>query len=436
MTFDNFERFKRPTPTWFKDAKFGIFIHWGVYSVPAWAEPTGELGLVDDENWWAHNPYAEWYYNTILIEGSPAQKHHQQVYGGMPYDNFLDKWSAESFNPESWAQLFKKAGAQYIIPTTKHHDGIALWNAPGTGNRNTVMRGPKKDLIGAIEREVRKAGMKFGIYYSGGLDWSISQFPPLTKFDHIKEYRPRDAAYAMYCYEHLKDLISRYKPDILWGDIDYPDFGKREGEYSLAEIFDYFYTTVTDGVVNDRWQVPHSDFKTSEYQHMLGNESFESWENCRGIGLSFGYNQVEDEKHYISTTTALRHLIDIVSRGGNLLLNVGPTAQGLIPDFQRQVLEGVGDWLNINGDAIYGTRSALDCQSSDSPWVRWTAKGDSRYAIIEAQGRVNLEIPQKISASHASLPGGGTIPIQREGSSVTLEIPAPKVPGPSVIEFR
>lgn len=156
MSFDNFARFHRPTPNWFKEAKFGIFIHWGAFSVPAWAEPTGELGVVDEKNWWAHNPYAEWYYNTILIDGSPAQKHHKEAYGDIPYDNFLDMWSAKSFDPESWANLFKKAGAQYVIPTSKHHDGIALWDAPGTGNRNTVKRGPKRDLIGSIEREVRK----------------------------------------------------------------------------------------------------------------------------------------------------------------------------------------------------------------------------------------------------------------------------------------
>jgi len=436
MEFKNFERFNRPVPTWFKNAKFGIFIHWGAYSVPAWAEPIGELGTIDDETWMAHNPYAEWYYNTILIDGSPAQKHHKEVYDGAPYDNFLDMWSAKSFNPDDWASLFKKAGARYIIPTTKHHDGITLWDAPGTGTRNTVARGPKRDLVGALEQAVRKAGMKFGVYYSGGLDWSISLFPPMTKGEHVRGYRPKDAAYAMYCYEHLMDLITRYKPDVLWDDIEYPDFAKREGAYSLAKIFDHYYKTVPQGVVNDRWEVPHADYKTSEYQAMLDNESAEAWENCRGIGLSFGYNQVEDERHYMSINAALHHLIDIVSRGGTLLLNVGPTADGIIPDFQRKVLEGMGAWLDVNGKAIYASTTAKDCKPSDSPWVRWTAQGNSRYAIIDATGSVTFEVPSSITATTASVLGGGSVQLQRNGNSATVEISAPKVEGPTVLEFN
>jgi alpha-L-fucosidase len=210
----------------------------------------------------------------------------------------------------------------------------------------------------------------------------------MTIGDHVRGFRPSDAAYAMYCYEHITDLINRYKPDVLWDDIEYPDFSKREGAYSLAAIFDHYYKTVPQGVINDRWGVPHSDYKTSEYQHSLDNESGAAWENCRGIGLSFGYNQIEDEKHYMSINAAQHHLIDIVSRGGNLLLNVGPTADGEIPAFQRKVLEGIGAWLDVNKSAIYASHPAEDVKSSDSPWVRWTANGKKRFAIIDATGAV------------------------------------------------
>jgi alpha-L-fucosidase len=134
---------RRPLPRWFAQARLGIFIHWGPYAVPAWAEPTGALGVVPVAQWFTHNPYAEWYHNTIRIAGSPAAQHHQQVYGGAPYDDFLDAWTASSFDPHDWARLFAAAGAEYVIPTTKHHDGVAPWDAPGTCARNTVHRGPR-----------------------------------------------------------------------------------------------------------------------------------------------------------------------------------------------------------------------------------------------------------------------------------------------------
>ena len=114
-------------PTWLDDTPLGIFIHWGAYSVPGWAEPHGELGTEPDEKtWFTHNSYAEWYFNTIRIPGSPASRHHQETYGSLPYDCFLDMWRAERFDPDDWAALFKKAGAGLVIPTTKHHDGITL----------------------------------------------------------------------------------------------------------------------------------------------------------------------------------------------------------------------------------------------------------------------------------------------------------------------
>ncbi|MDA8440331.1 MAG: alpha-L-fucosidase, partial [Propionibacterium sp.] len=181
MEYESFGAFsERDVPAWFDRTKFGIFIHWGAYSVPAWAEPVGALGAVPDDQWFAHNPYAEWYYNTIRIEGSPAADHHREVWGGRPYDEFLDLWQAELFDPDAWCALFAAAGAGHVIPTTKHHDGIALWDAPGTDGRNTVTRGPRRDLVGDIVGAARRAGMRAGVYYSGGLDWHVRPFPPHT----------------------------------------------------------------------------------------------------------------------------------------------------------------------------------------------------------------------------------------------------------------
>ena len=442
MVDNVFDRFEREVPEWFLDAKLGFMVSWGAFSVPAWGEPIGELGTIDDwKHWFKHNPYAEWYYNTIRIEGSPAREFHKKNFNDCEYDDLLDLWKAENFNPDEWAKLFAYAGAQYIVPLSKHHDGITLWDAPGTGTRNTVHRGPKRDIIGELAVAVRKAGMRSAVYYSGGLDWEVTKtMPPITDnlgHDGNGLTRPNDAAYAMYAYEHVIDLIDRYKPDVLWNDIEWPNFAKREGEYSLAALFDHYYKVVPHGVVNDRWgKETHFDYETSEYQYFSENEGAAAWENCRGIGLSFGYNQVESEIHSLNTESALRHFLDIVSRGGNFLLNVGPTASGEIPEIQKKVLMGLGDWMAINSEGVYATRAVADIAPSDTPWVRWAKKGDRIFAYVDAVGAVEIEVPEKVSnLSTTRILGGGSIEVKRSGNKISMTVPAPKVAGPTVIEF-
>ncbi len=435
-----FNRFEREVPEWFLDAKLGFMVSWGAFSVPAWGEPIGELGTIEDwKEWFRHNPYAEWYYNTIRIEGSPAREYHKKNFNDCDYDDLLDMWKAEKFQPDEWAKLFAYAGAQYIVPLSKHHDGITLWDAPGTGTRNTVHRGPKRDLIGDIATAVRKAGIRFAVYYSGGLDWEVTKtLPAISDNDQHKGLqRPVDAAYSMYAYKHVIDLIDRYKPDVLWNDIEWPDFSKREGQYSLAALFDYYYKAVPHGVVNDRWgKETHSDYETSEYQYMADSENADAWENCRGIGLSFGYNQVESEQHSLNTESALRHFLDIVSRGGNFLLNVGPTASGEIPEIQKKVLMGLGDWMAINSGAVYATRAIKEIPATDAPWVRWAKKGNSVFAYIDAIGNVEFSAPASlVNAKKATIFGGAAITATRNGDKISMTIPAPKVPGPTVIEF-
>ena len=438
---DVFKRFEREVPEWFLDAKLGFMVSWGAFSVPAWGEPIGELGTIDDwKEWFKHNPYAEWYYNTIRIEGSPAREFHKKNFNDCDYDDLLDMWKAEKFQPDEWAKLFAYAGAQYIVPLSKHHDGITLWDAPGTGTRNTVHRGPKRDLIGDIATAVRKAGIRFAVYYSGGLDWEVTKTMPAISDSNQGNggmQRPVDAAYSMYAYKHVIDLIDRYKPDVLWNDIEWPDFSKREGEYSLAALFDYYYKEVPHGVVNDRWgKETHSDYETSEYQYMADSENAAAWENCRGIGLSFGYNQVESEQHSLNTESALRHFLDIVSRGGNFLLNVGPTASGEIPEIQKKVLMGLGDWMAINSGAVYATRAIKEIPATDTPWVRWAKKGNSVFAYIDAVGNVEFSAPASlVNDRKATIFGGAAITATRNGDKISMTIPAPKVPGPTVVEF-
>jgi len=438
---DVFNRFEREVPEWFLDAKLGFMVSWGAFSVPAWGEPIGELGTIDDwKEWFKHNPYAEWYYNTIRIEGSPAREFHKKNFNDCDYDDLLDMWKAEKFQPDEWAKLFAYAGAQYIVPLSKHHDGITLWDAPGTGTRNTVHRGPKRDLIGDIATAVRKAGIRFAVYYSGGLDWEVTKTLPAISDNNQGNggmQRPTDAAYSMYAYKHVIDLIDRYKPDVLWNDIEWPDFSKREGEYSLAALFDYYYKEVPHGVVNDRWgKETHFDYETSEYQFMADSENAPAWENCRGIGLSFGYNQVESEQHSLNTESALRHFLDIVSRGGNFLLNVGPTASGEIPEIQKKVLMGLGDWMAINSGAVYATRAIKEIPATDTPWVRWAMKGNSVFAYIDAVGNVEFSAPASlVNEKKATIFGGSAITATRNGDKISMTISAPKVPGPTVIEY-
>jgi alpha-L-fucosidase len=222
----------RVLPQWARDASLGIFVHWGPYSVPAWAEPTGALGAAPDDEWFAHNAYAEWYANTIRIEGSPAAEHHAHEFGGAPYADFLDAWQAESYDPADWARLFRSVGADYVVPTTKHHDGVALWDAPGSGMLTTVARGPRRDLIAPLAEAVRAEGLRFGVYYSGGLDWAVTDFPPHRSSNDVGRLRPTDAAYNAYVHAHVADLIERFRPDVLWNDIDWPDAGKESGPHS------------------------------------------------------------------------------------------------------------------------------------------------------------------------------------------------------------
>lgn len=378
----------RPTPEWYLDAKLGIFIHWGPYSVPAWAVPTGELGAVDPVVFMRDSPYAEWYANTIRIDGSPAAEHHRTRYGSAPYSRFIDDWRAERFDPADWARLVRRAGARYAVLTTKHHDGACLWDAPGTRGYTTVRRGPGRDLVAAVAGAVRAENVRFGAYYSGGLDWHVGDLPPVTHPDQLAAtHRPSDDGYARYAEAHVRDLIARYRPDVLWNDIDWPDAGKSR----LGALFEHYYDRVPDGVVNDRWGVGHHDFRTSEYQSGRANETADRpWEHCRGIGLSFGYNVQEDARHGLTGAAAVRLLLDIVARGGNLLLNVGPRADGTIPDLQRTTLDELGAWLAVNGEAVYGTRPVPSAGPLPDGCLGLVQRDGIRYAYLDGPAAVPL----------------------------------------------
>lgn len=420
----------RPTPTWFRRAKLGFFIHWGAYSVPAWAEPTGEFGTITARDWYAHNPYAEWYANTIRLPGSPAAAHHTATYGDQPYASFLDSWTAEGFDPDELVGPLAAAGGRYLVLTTKHHDGIALWEAPGSAPMNTVVRGPHRDLVDLVATAARRAGMRFGAYYSGGLDWWKRPTPPIGLEDTFEiNDRPRDQEYAAYAASHVRDLITRYAPDLLWNDVEWPDAGKTFGPDGLGALFEEYYRLVPEGLVNDRWNVPHADFTTSEYQHGLDNEHG-VWENCRGLGLSFGYNSAEEPRHALTGPQAVRHLVDVVSRGGRLNLGVGPTAEGRLPDWQLHIVQDLARWTSVAGDLLDDAEPAPEHSATDSEhWLRWARTPDGLLAFVDHPDAGGHEVPLEGAARLLTPEWADT----RQAGDQTLVALHPGRPGPAVL---
>lgn len=393
-------------PSWALDASLGIFIHWGPYSVPAWAEPTGMWGAVPEQQWFGHNAYAEWYANTIRIPGSPAEAHQQDTYGGQKYSEFLDAWHGEDFDAQEWARLFAAAGADYVIPVTKHHDGVALWDAPASEGLNTVSRGPKRDIVGQIATAVRAEGMRFGVYYSGGLDWAYSDFPAIETMRDVEHYRPIDTGYAKYATDHVRDLIEKYQPSVIWNDIEWPDAGKDDG--TLAELMSFYRSAVPDGIVNDRWGAGVGGYPTSEYAYDSDHEQGVGWEHNRGLGLSFGFNQLEDESLTLTSRELARLYCDVVSRGGRLLINIGPKASGEIPDIQRKTLEQFGEWLGKVKPLTIG-RSPLaagEVQAKDTvsagTWFRaWSSQGRT---VIVTDGSTSAERVDRREVIQLELP--------------------------------
>ncbi len=369
-----------PVPDWFHDAKLGIFIHWGLYSVPAFAPPTGELGKVDWNTWFYQNPYAEWYLNSLRLETSATRKHHNEKYGAdFDYYRFATTFhkDSEKWDPAKWAEVIKRTGAGYAVLTTKHHDGFALWPSKAKHpTRNDLTT--KRDFVGELTSAVRKQGMRLGLYYSGGLDWSF-ETKPVAKMADLRTTAPQSQAYADYADAHWRELIERYEPAVLWNDIGYPKLGK------IANIFADYYNRLPEGLVNSRFNSPHIDFTTPEYTR-YDKIVDKKWETCRGLGFSFGYNQVEDGRHVIAVDKLIEMLIDITAKNGNLLLNIGPRADGSISEIQMDRLTKLGDWMKTHGEGIRGTRPNPALPQAKTPTgeeIRFTRKDDrTLYAFV------------------------------------------------------
>ncbi|AQG82447.1 alpha-L-fucosidase [Spirosoma montaniterrae] len=430
---------KHPLPGWFDDAKLGIFVHWGLYSVPGWAKGTKKplqeiLATTKGEEWFANNPYAEWYMNSLRIDGSSTQQYHKATYGdSFSYDDFVPVFNREikKWNPNQWAKLFKDAGAQYVVLTTKHHDGFLLWPSkqPNPFKKNYQA---SRDIVGELTQAVNGQGLKMGLYYSSGLDWTFNQ-KTINNFPDLFTAGPQQPEYVTYLGNHWRELTDRYNPYVLWADIGSPK------AYNPVPVIAEFYNKNPQGVVNNRhtfeFAAPsakpavHYDFTTPEYQ-MLDSIARKKWETCRGIGLSFGYNRTEDAATFLSVDGLVDSFVDIVSKNGNLLLNVGPEADGTIPAGQLERLNGLGVWLKTNGEAIYGTRpwTKAEAKTSTDGRVRFTKKGESLYAILldEPTGKTVTisELPLTDVRAVTALSDGKPVKHTFANGTLTLTMPA------------
>jgi alpha-L-fucosidase len=375
-TFDAIK--DRACPAWFADAGFGIFIHWGIFSVPAWA-PRGaaihELARTHYDDMNKYLPYAEWYENAMRLPGSATAAHHRAHYGDRPYASFRPEFdaAARAFDAGAWADLFRDAGARYVVFVTKHHDGYCL--GP-TAVENPWRPGwhTKRDFVGELADAARARGMRFGLYYSGGLDWTARP-EPIANLGDMFACVPTEREYADYAAAQVRELIARYKPSVLWNDIAWP------AKTAVPQLFADYYAAVPDGVVNDRWFAedalfnhlrepearagfnammkariaaadgpqenpapPHCDFRTVEYG-IGAIPTNKKWEACRGLGLAFGYNRNEQPSDYLDGAGLIAFHRDVRAKSGNLLINVGPMADATIPREQQEPLRALGATL-------------------------------------------------------------------------------------------
>ncbi len=405
----------RPIPKWFTDAKFGIFIHWGLYAVPAWG-PT-------DAN--VYDKYAEWYWNKLMNENSSVHQNfvdfHNRVYGeDFKYQDFVEGFTCEMFNPEDWAEIFKNAGAKYVVLTSKHHEGFTLWPSEESWNWNAVDVGPHRDLAGDLIKAVREEGLRMGYYYSL-YEW----FNPLYHSD-VNKYVDQ------HMIPQMKDLVNSYKPDIVWtdGEWDHPHEVWKSTEF-LAWLYNDS-PVKEEVVVNDRWgketRSKHGGIYTTEYDLVHSGVMTETmthpWEECRGIGGSFGYNRNENLESYSTSEELVHILIDKVSRGGNLLLNVGPTADGRIPVIQQQRLKDMGDWLNVNGEAIYATTTWENSDDAKIENVYYTKKGNDLYVICTSFPEKPITIKGVKSTKVSMLGYDGKVVAKSKGENVTITPPS------------
>ena len=324
---------------WFREARFGLFIHWGVYAVPA--------GV-----WQGKSVGAEWIMNQGKIPVAD-------------YRAFAEKFTAAKYDPEAWAQLAADAGIKYVVITTKHHDGFALFDSAASDWNAVKASGARRDLIAPLAAAVRKHGLKFGTYYSQSQDWvnlggGKGRDQP---WDAAQKQGDFDTYLKTIALPQVRELLDQFNPDILWWDTEYsmtPERARPFFDLVLAHPPLIHNSRLGGGVLGD--------FRTSEQRIPASAMLGRALEVNMTINRSWGYRA--DDLEWKSAQQLIRNLSDIASKDGNYLLNVGPTAEGVIPQPEIDRLLALGRWLKINGEAIYATRGGLYLKPLD--WGRTT----------------------------------------------------------------
>ena len=352
-------------PTWWNERRYGLFVHSSVGAVPSFS-PIGE--------------YAEWYWShmgpeqleDVLLHPSPMAEvlaYHRDRWPHIQhYDDFIPLLTYHRFDADEQLELATSAGMNYLVHTTKFHDGFCWWDAPGT-QRTSVLQGPQRNVVGELADACRRSDVLFGTYYSL-LDWADDRYPDKSYIDEI-------------LHPHVLDLVERYGSQILWGD---GHWGHGPDLWRGAELIERAQEIAAkqghELLINDRWWHPSPSIVTYEYNAPADIE-LTPWELCRGVGHSFGNNRAERAEHMLSTGALLDLLTEVIAKGGNLLLNVGLTADGSIPQLQQQPLREVGAWVNAHRDVVHGSRP-FD-QWGDAQ-VRYVRVGDDVVAVDLSAG--------------------------------------------------
>ncbi|HEY4293481.1 alpha-L-fucosidase [Luteibacter sp.] len=348
------------SPAWYDDAKFGIFIHWGVYSVPAFG--------------------SEWYSRNMYKQGTKEFDHHVATYGPQSrfgYKDFVPMFKAGHFDPDAWAALFREAGARYVVPVAEHHDGFAMYDSK-LSDWTAVKKGPKRDVIGLLAKAIRGQGMHFGVsshraehdwFFDGGRHFDSDVNDPANAelygpaVDHLSvhdENLADDWTYVSQAWlddwlARTTELIDDYHPDLIYFDwwIGHPTFRN-----TLPTLLSYYYNdgAKRDGVVVNYklGDIPEGAGTLDIERGQLTGIHATHWQTDTSISNdSWGY--VENDT-YKSPTFIIHLLADVVSKNGNLMLNIGPRADGTIPQGAQETLLSIGRWLKTNGEAIYGSK--------------------------------------------------------------------------------
>ncbi|MFC0438965.1 alpha-L-fucosidase [Kutzneria buriramensis] len=385
-------------PYWFQDAKFGIFIHWGVYSVPAWSPPGKQ--------------YAEWYWNWMQDPSNAVYDYHRQTFGAnFNYDDFIPQFKAEKWNPLDWLNLFVDAGARYYVLTSKHHEGFALWDSKVSG-RTAAKLGPKRDLVKDLFAASRQhtPQLRNGLYFSMP-EWFNPDNPWMGHAPR-NPYTGAAVPYTGYAsgrdfvldYQlpQMLELVHGYDPDVIWCDIG----GVNDSRRLMAEYFNHAKDRPRpkDVTINDRSGISVHDFTTPEYA-TYPNTVVAKWEASRGLDpRSYGYNRATPDDMYMTAEEVVHTLVDIVSKNGNFLLDIGPRADGTIPEIMQTRLRQTGAWLKVNGESIYDT----------SYWSRQAQLGDLRFTVKSDAFYIT-----SLTAPGSQLTVAAPVPI-RPGDTVTM----------------